>query len=710
MKLMIVESPGKTKKLQSFLGKDWMVRASVGHVRDLPEKEMGVEAPEFKPKYEIAPDKKDVVKNLIAAVAKADEVYLASDPDREGEAIAWHLARVLGLKTPKRITFQEISEKAVKAAISKPRGIDMNLVAAQEGRRVLDRLCGYMVSGPLSDASGQRLSAGRVQSPAVRLVVERDREIKNFQSVTHYGAALEFAFPGGVWAAEWKPKLKEGEKYFLDREAAARAAEIRNLKVASYQESKSQTAPPAPFTTSSLQQAASNALKFNPKTTMGLAQSLYEKGHITYLRTDSPNLSDDFIKEARAFCADQGLPVVEKPRNWKAKGNAQEAHEAIRPTHIAVEEAGENDAEKALYKLIRTRTLACMLADAVYAVRTVKLLSVAGSDGVHEEFEGKGRTLVESGWKIIMKNDDTDDDESGEPSNPIPTLKDGESITAQGGELLTKKTQPPKRYTEASLVKELEKRGIGRPATYAAILDNIMHREYIATEKRLLVPQPKGEIVVDSLAGVFKFMEYEFTKKMEDDLDAIAEGKEKYITLVQDLHLGLKNELALLNKKTESSGEPCPCGKGTLHRKSGKDGTFWWGCSEYNKGQGCKNSYPDKDGKPNFEAGRAVSTEHKCLICGKGLVRKLNKTDNSFFWGCSGYPDCKKAYPDKDGKPDYEARNEASKVHKCQTCGKGLVRRKNRQDDGWFWGCSGWKDGDCKQTYPDLDGKPDYSK
>jgi DNA topoisomerase-1 len=704
MKLMIVESPGKIKKLKGFLGSDWVVEASVGHIRDLPVKDMGVESPGFKPHYVVTDSKQDVVKRLKAAAAKANEVYLASDPDREGEAISWHLKEVLNLKNPKRITFQEISEKAVKAAIAKPRDIDMNLVYAQEGRRVLDRFCGYMVSGPLSDAAGQTLSAGRVQSPAVRLVVEREREIRNFKSLTHYGAQVDFAIPGGKWTAEWKPKLKDGEEYFLDRETAEKVSALRKLEVTNYKESKSHIGPPAPFTTSSLQQAASNALKINPQRTMELAQKLYEQGNITYLRTDSPNLSDDFVQEAREYCADQGLPLVDKVRAWKAKGNAQEAHEAIRPTHIDLEQAGENDDEKALYGLIRMRTMACMLADAVYAVRVAKLQTEL--DGQNVEFEGRGRTLIETGWKTILKKDDTDDSEEGEADNPIPALKEKDIVTAQAGRLLTKKTLPPKRYTEASLVKELEKRGIGRPATYAAILSNITTREYLTTEKRMLMPLPAGEAVVDNLVGLFSFVEFDFTKEMENDLDAIAEGQEKYQALVSRMYNSLKKELDFLNEKIKASEIPCQCGKGTLRLKRGKEGYFW-GCSEYNKGEGCRNTYPDKDGKPDFEAPHMqVSKVHKCQICGRGLVRRQNKKDKTWFWSCSGYPDCKKSYPDRSGKPDYEARNEVSKVHKCQTCGMGLIRRKNKQDE-WFWGCAGYPK--CKQTYRDLDGNPNYS-
>ena len=339
VKLLILESPGKVKKIQEILGLGWKVAASVGHVRDLPVKEMGVAAPDFKPQYIPTDRGKDVLSRLAGMVKNAEEVFLATDPDREGEAIAWHLQDALKLKNAKRVTYTEITEAAIRAALSAPRSIDMALVAAQEGRRVLDRFCGYMVSGPLSNVAGEKLSAGRVQSPAVRLVVEREREIQDFRSTTHYGVELTFENVDNItdgWKAVWQVKLwlEDGQEYLLDKALAEKAAELRSLEVIDCKDSESRSAPPAPFTTSSLQQAAYNALKYTPKQTMQLAQKLYEGGHITYMRTDSPNLSQEAVDAIRTFCEGQGWPLVEKPRSWKSKEGAQEAHEAIRPTHI----------------------------------------------------------------------------------------------------------------------------------------------------------------------------------------------------------------------------------------------------------------------------------------------------------------------------------------------------------------------------------------
>lgn len=587
-KLLILESPGKVKKVQEILGSGWKVAASVGHVRDLPVKEMGVTVPDFKPQYIPTDRGKEVLSRLAALVKNAEAVYLATDPDREGEAIAWHLQDALKLKDAKRVTYSEITESAIKEALAAPRAIDMHLVAAQEGRRALDRLCGYMVSGPLSNAAGEKLSAGRVQSPAVRLVVEREREIKSFQSTTHYTVEATFESVDNItdgWKAAWqlKPWLGE-EEYLLEKCIAEKIAALRAFEVVDCKETENASAPPAPFTTSSLQQAASNALKFTPKQTMQLAQKLYEGGHITYMRTDSPNLSKEAVQALRTFCEEQGWPVVEKPRTWKSKEGAQEAHEAIRPTHVEIEEAGETADEKSLYRLIRLRSLASQLADALYAVRILQLK--ADIDGKTVLFEAKGRTLLAPGWKMLTQQDATVDAEvdsdTQEPDNPVPAMKPGSVATALTGTLLTKKTKPAARFTEASLVRELEKRGIGRPSTYAAILDTIMSRGYVKTDKRNLVPTPLGETVVDALRGKFSFADYEFTRSMEQALDDIAEGKAEYRSVVGKAHTQLEEELQTFAK---ASGKSCPkCSKAMVHRvkkpgKDGKGGYDFWGCT-----------------------------------------------------------------------------------------------------------------------------------
>ena len=587
-KLLILESPGKVKKVQEILGPGWKVAASVGHVRDLPVKEMGVATPDFKPQYLPTDRGKEVLSRLAGLVKNAEEVFLATDPDREGEAIAWHLQDALKLKNAKRVAYTEITESAIRAALSAPRSIDMALVAAQEGRRVLDRLCGYLVSGPLSNVAGEKLSAGRVQSPAVRLVVEREKEIKAFSSTTHYGAELTFENVDNItdgWKASWvvKPWIEDGQEYLLNKSLAEKAAALRTLDVLDCTESESRTAPPAPFTTSALQQAASSSLKFTPKQTMQLAQRLYEQGAISYMRTDSPNLSQEAVQSIRALCESRGWPLVETPRQWKSKEGAQEAHEAVRPTHIEVEEAGETADEQALYRLIRLRTLASQLADAVFAVRTLKLTATV--DGKEALFEAKGRTQVSPGWKVLQQAEVAqvvEDEGEDTTANPVPAMKPGTQATALSGAVITHKTKPASRFTEASLIRELEKRGIGRPSTYAAIIDTISSRNYVTTEKRFLVPTPLGEKVVSGLCGHFSFIEYDFTRTMEQSLDDIAEGKAEYRSVIASAYDRLFSEVREFAKAT---GKVCEkCGKPMVHRvkkpgKDGKGGYDFWGCT-----------------------------------------------------------------------------------------------------------------------------------
>lgn len=604
MKLMIIESPGKIEKLSSILGNGWKIAASVGHVRDLPQKEIGVDAPEFKPQYELTERGAGVVAKLKNMVKDAEAVYLATDPDREGESISWHLQQCLKLSKPLRVTFNEITANAVNAALLQPRVIDAKLVEAQEARRALDRLVGYMVSPALSNQTGERLSAGRVQSPAVRLVVERERQVRAFKVTNHFGAALFFAGAKTEWSAEWltKPEfVTEDSPFFMDRGFAAAVAEVRTVIVKTFTESEAKRSPPPPFTTSTMQQAASVALGLDPKAAMEAAQKLYEQGHITYHRTDNPNVSDESLGDIYTVAAKLGLDVTGEPRKFKAPAGAQVGHPAITPTHWNVEEAGESSDQRALYKLIRLRAIACQLADARYAVRTVRLKATQPVSGKAVEFEGKGRTLTYSGWLKLIAGDQTDEDgdDCKEMTNPIPVCQPGDSMNAARSKLLEKKTQPPSRFTQASLVKKLESEGIGRPATYAAIMDNIVSRAYVKTEKKYLVPTPTGDLIVDSLTGKFEFIDLSFTRDVEADLDRIALGKMSYKAVVSKVHDKLKQELSTLQVSV-SPKHPCPkCGKPLVHRiKAGKGGYDFWGCSGFK--DGCRTSFNNKNGAPDL--------------------------------------------------------------------------------------------------------------
>ena len=723
MNLLIVESPGKVKKVKEFLGSGWNVAASVGHVRDLPKEgdNDGVCPPDFKPNYVPTDRGADVLADLAKKVKEADQIYLATDPDREGEAIAWHLKEALKLSDPHRVTYTEITESAIKKAVANPRKIDMQLVNAQETRRVLDRLFGYQVRPAINAASGEKLTAGRVQSPALRLVVERESAIRNFKSTTHFGVELVFEAVEHVtdgWKASWNPKnwLEDDQEYFLDKAVAEKIATTRALNIDSYEEAEAKQAPPAPFTTSTLQQAASNALKMNPKATMETAQELYQGGHITYMRTDSPNLSDEAITDIRSLASQNDWPVPPKPRTWKSKDGAQEAHEAIRPTHFEVEEAGDNDQQKALYKLIRIRALASQLEDALYA--TTKVVLQTEVDGKEAIFEAKGRRLTSPGWRVVLDGDQTEDpDGEKEPENSIPKLREGAQATALSGKVLTKKTNPPARFTQASLVRELEKRGIGRPSTYAAIMDGITSRGYISeNKKRQLEPSAIGEKLVSCLVGNFGFVNYDFTKNMEDQLDEIAAGKNEYLTVVRGANEILEKEL---DAYVKAAGIACPdCGSLVEHwvgvsKKTGQPYNFW---SCINKD--CKAAFKDDNGKLGTKKETPQLSEHNCPDCGRPLRHVVKEGEGGWnFWGCSGFRDeknpCKSAFQDDGGKPGAKKEPKATpppSEYKCPKCKKPLYRRQGTSQktgkDYDFYGCP---DRACNAIYNvNADGKPDF--
>ncbi len=716
MKLLIVESPGKVRKIQEILGQDYRVMASGGHVRDLPEKALGLDLNKFQPAYTLTPQGRKNIPHLKEATGKASAIYLATDPDREGEAIAWHLTEALNLKEPWRVTFTEISEKAVLAALSAPRRTDMNLVHAQEGRRVLDRLA-WLLTGPVSDAGGVNLSTGRVQAPALRLVVEREAAIRNFRFVTHFGVELTFESPGNImpgWRAQWNTKnwLEEGQDNFLDKPTAERIAALKSFSVTGYEVAEARQAPPAPFITSSLQKVASIALKFNPKKTMELAQELYQAGHITYMRTDSPNLSEEAIAEIRSLASQNDWPVPAKPRTWKSKAGAQMAHEAIRPTHFEVDEAGANEDEKALYRLIRLRALASQLEDALYA--TTKAGLEAELDGKKVLFEARNRRLRSSGWRALLAGGQVEvqeEEEAEEPDNPIPALQEGNQVTACSGQVLTKKTSPPARYTEAGLVQEMEKKGFGRPATYAAIVDKILKKGYVALEKRQLAPTPLGIKLIEVMTGHFGFLDYKFTCDLESRLDEIATGRSQYLEVVRDLYQTLDKEI---QDFTQNSAKTCPdCGRRLKHRfkkaTEKEKGYDFWGCSGYEEGA-CQASFANENGQPGARLEKKAPlalSEHKCRECGQPLIHMLKAGDKGYnYWKCSGGPDCTARYLDDGGRPG-EKKTVLLSEFLCPKCRKSLVLRRGTGKDGRdFFGCSGYPK--CKASFKAKDGRPDF--
>lgn len=664
--LIIVESPGKVKTIEGYLGAGYKVAASVGHIRDLPENRMGVLPPDFRPEYVLTERGKEVASRLKRLASECNTIYLATDDDREGEAIAWHIQQALGLQSPKRITFTEITKTALKAALENPGSIDLAKVAAQEARRCLDRQVGYMVSPVVAEHLGDRsFSAGRVQSVAVRLVVDREEAITTHVPIAFYGASLSF----GDWKAKWltKPLLQSGEEYWTDKPFAEQVSQLKQVRVVSCEATESKSSPPAPFITSTLQKAAGNACGLGPKETMNAAQKLYEQGAITYMRTDSPNLSNDALKGIADYARANGLPLAEVPRKFKAKGNAQAAHECIRPSRMDVTEAGETEEQRKLYRLIWQRTICSQLQDARFDVRTAVLEGVDEIDGKVITLQARGKKLSFAGWKSLVAQDAAEDpekaaaDEASEASNPVPDLKPGDQLGVESGEVTESKTTAPPRFTEVSLVDELEKRGIGRPSTYAGIIEYIIEtRSYVEKlDKKIpgpLKPTHRAVRLIKATKGKFKFLEYEFTRIAEEQLEAIAEGKTTFKALVSNVHGKLASEIADYQKNNPVA-HPCPqCGRGLmLNTPPKKKDSPWWGCSGFSpEGDGCDYAAEDNNGAPGKSRAPEL-TEFECKSCNKPLIHRVKEGEGGWsFFSCSGYKSgCQQSYPDKNNAPDY---------------------------------------------------------
>lgn len=574
--LLIVESPAKARTISEYLGKDYEVLASVGHVRDLPKSNKDAVDIEggFLPRYVVTPEKRDVIERIKKAAAKADVVYLATDPDREGEAIAWHIKEAVGLKNPQRVVFHEITKEAVEEAIAHPRKIDEDLRAAQEARRVLDRLVGYDLSGLIWKKVRYGLSAGRVQSPALRILAEREREIKAFIPETFFVLNAEFKTKNGSFPTTCveEPKTAEEAKRIVDLGTTA------TWTVGDVTERAEERNPRPPFTTSTMQQAASTRLGFAPSRTMRAAQKLYEAGHITYMRTDSVNLG---VQSVTAMCA-----VVEKQfgkeyvesRVYKTKSkNAQEAHEAVRPTNPAKAKAGSTGDETALYELIRTRALASQMASA--KISRTKVEAVADAD--IPTFAANGSRVLFPGWLALDTKARGEDVE-------LPKVEVKDPLTLLSLDSLEKQTEPPNRYTEAGLIKELEKRGIGRPSTYASIMKTIQDRGYVDKDGKTLKPTATGMVVSGWLEEHFaEYISDSFTAEMEDELDEIARGEREYKKTMEDFYGPFSKAVAgkeSLPKATSLGKVPdeftCPLCQSAMEFKLGRGGIFM-SCTKY---------------------------------------------------------------------------------------------------------------------------------
>jgi DNA topoisomerase-1 len=685
--LVVVESPAKAGTIRKYLGPNFDVKASVGHIRDLPKSKLGVDVEDgFKMQFVTIKGKANIVKELKAAAKKADVVYLAPDPDREGEAIGRHIADILDCPEKTfRIMFNEITKKAVLAAIELPRKINDNLVHAQQARRVLDRLVGYKLSPLLWKKVRSGLSAGRVQSVAMRILVDREKEIEAFVAKEYWSVKILLS-KNGEKPFEARLHQIDGAKFEINNETEASqvVAGIKSEKptVSSVELKDRKRNAPAPFITSTLQQAASSRFRYAAGRTMRLAQKLYEgadigggetTGLITYMRTDSTRIADEAIADVRKYISDKlGADYLpEKPNVYASRSSAQEGHEAIRPT--SVDRTPESVAqylspdELKLYDLIWKRFVASQTSPAVISTLTVD--SAAGK----YTLRATGSNMKFMGFLKIYGEDE---EKEGEKENQIPTLSEGEMLGLD--EVLPNQhfTQPPPRYTEASLIKELEEKGIGRPSTYATIMDTIQSRDYAELEERKLKPTELGRMITDLLIQHFpSIMDVQFTAQMEDGLDKVEEGEKDWVMLLKDFYAPFEKALEAANVnivsqkeeiQTEHKCEKCGAPMVIKHGRFGK----FLACSGY---PACKNAKPLND--EGSAPAELVKTGDKCPTCGADMVLRSGRFGK--FIACEHYPTCKTTKPVTTGI-------------KCpKDCGGELVERRTK-GKRYFYGCSSY--------------------
>ena len=650
MKLVLIEGPGKKDSVQHYLGDEYKVMPTFGHCRDLPEKGLGVNIENnFEPEYVVVPDHKKYVDNIKKEMAKAEAVYFASDPDREGEAIAWHMCHLLGIdpEHANRITYNEISEEAVNEAISKPRSIDNKLVDAQQARRVLDRLVGYKISPILCKKIQNKLSAGRVQSVTLRLVVDREREILNFKPEEYWTLQVILNKKDGS-TETFKASLNLGkDKTVKSKEEMDKIIEEISggeFVATNVKKAVTKSSPSAPFTTSTMQQDALNKLGMSLKTTSKVAQTLYEGVEIagqskkqplvTYIRTDSTRVAPEAQAKAKAFIAEVygEKYTIEKPRNFKNKKDAQDAHEAIRPISLKYKPENLKDKiqkdEYRLYKLIYDRFLASQMADATYNSLTVDI----ECNGY--KFKTTGKSLIFEGYTALYNNQ-VQEDENEEASSKLPNIEQGDSFVAKEHKPEQKWTKPPARYTEASLVKAMEEKGIGRPSTYTQSVSTLFTREYVKKDGKAIVPTELGNVVVDMLIKFFPdIMNIKFTAEMEETLDDIEYEGKNWKTVISEFYNG-GFETAVKMAMSDGTKAKIPdevsdvvcdkCGAMMVIR-NGKFGKFL-ACPNYPT---CKNT------KPIEEPKKVVA---KCPECGRDVIARKSKK-GKVFYGCEGFPEC----------------------------------------------------------------------
>ena len=724
MKLVVIEGAGKVKTVEKYLGKGYKVFATKGHIRDLPVRTLAVNVKKnFEPRYEILPDKKETVEELKKLASKSDEIYLATDPDREGEAISWHIANVLGLdeKAPVRVEFNEISQKAVQKGLSHPREINLNLVDAQQARRVLDRLVGYKVSPVLCKKIQSNLSAGRVQSVTLRLIVEREREIRAFKPEEYWPFWSIVKSDSGMnvklsLATLNKKKLTLKSKEEVDK--TIDALQGRDYVVTKVKKTVTKSHAPAPFITSSMQQDALNKLGMTLQQTSSAAQALYEgvdipgEGKIaliTYIRTDSTRVSPDAIAAAREFISEKfGSDYVpEKPNYYASKKSAQDAHEAIRPITLTRTPESLKDVlnkyHYKLYKLIYERFMASQMSEAKY--NSVSVEVTAGDYG----FKVNGKTPLFKGYTAVYSAYVDESKEEDEQNTKLPEMNEGDVLSLIEHKYEQKFTKPPTRYTEASLVKLMEEKGIGRPATYVPTVTLLGTRHYIEKDGKYLVPTKLGEEVTDMLVRYFPdIMDVKFTANMEEKLDDIEYGGKVWQNVVGEFYDGFEDKIAAANGDSfslkaadEVSNVKCDkCGAFMVIR-NGKFGKFL-ACPNYPK---CKNTKPIEvltggEAKPQTDgdsfslrpSSGSVAPEEKstpeatgevCEKCGRPMVLRKGRYGN--FLACSGYPECKNIRNLTGTKSETDGD-----YGKCPKCGKPLKKIVTKK--ATFYGCTGYPD------------------
>lgn len=697
--LVIVESPAKCKPVEKYLGSDFKALSSYGHIRDLPSKDGSVDVEnDFEMHYQVSSDKEKQIRAIVAEAKKCDRIYLASDLDREGEAISWHVleelkARIKGFDESKvkRIVFTEITKKGLQEAIANPKDLDMDMVNAQQARRALDYLVGFNLSPVLWRKVKGGLSAGRVQSVALRLICEREEEIENFKPEEYWSIEGQFQTPRND---QFKAKLThlagdKLEKFTINTEELAKNA-VENLKQGNYSitdivRKQTKRNPSAPFITSTLQIEASRKLGFGAKRTMQAAQKLYEAGFITYMRTDSVNLSGDAISMLRDTIENKygSNYVPEKPVFYKSKTqNAQEAHEAIRPTQGArlPSEITIGEDEKKLYKLIWQRTIACQMAPA-----KLDQTALVIEDQNKNAFRATGSIVTFDGFMKVYQEHKSDEDSGNEKDRLLPQVDKDELMDLLDVLPDQHFTEPPARYSEATLVKVLEDNGIGRPSTYASIVTTIQDRGYVRLDKRRFFPEDVGRIVNKFLTQHFTtYVDYNFTANMEEELDAVSRGEKEWKPMLSTFWSPFKSTVddKMENVKksdvtTEKTGEKCPtCGEGELLIRLGRYGRFK-GCNRYPECKHIENLVDEHAGEAQAqERAEPKDTGVQCPKCKENNIFEKTSRRGKVFYGCGGYPKCQNAYWDK---PIADTP--------CPSCGHPFILEKETKRDGLVRKC-----------------------